>query len=79
MSHRLIVLLYLVLLTGCGIWAGALFIEARAEYGQLKQIQAASEAKLAAAEARFHEQERIVERLRSDPAFVARKEGFGDL
>lgn len=72
MSHRLIVLLYLVLLTGCGIWAGALFLEARAEYGQLRQIQATSEAKLAAAEARFREQEIILERLRTDPDFVAR-------
>lgn len=70
MSHRLIVLLYFVLLTGCGIWAGALFLEARAQHGQLKQLQAASEAKLAAAEARFREQERILERLRSDPSFV---------
>lgn len=70
MSHRLIVLLYLVLLTGFGIWAGALFLEARAQHGQLKQLQAASEAKLAAAEARFREQERILERLRTDPDFV---------
>lgn len=70
MPRRLIVLLYFVLLTGCGIWAGALLLEARAEYGQLKQIQAASEAKLAAAETRLREQEIILERLRTDPAFV---------
>ena len=59
MSQRLIVLLYLVLLTGCGIWAGVLLLEARAEYGQLKLVQAASLAKLAAAEARLREQETI--------------------
>ncbi|MEO6244306.1 MAG: septum formation initiator family protein [Opitutaceae bacterium] len=72
MPQRLIVLLYLVLLAGCGIWAGALLLEARAEYQQLKKIQATSEAKLAAAEARLREQETILERLRSDPAFVAK-------
>lgn len=70
MSQRLIVLLYLVLLTGCGIWAGALFLEARAEHGQLRQIQAANEARLAAAEARFRDQERQLDRLRTDPGYV---------
>ena len=69
-SRRFIVLLYFVLLTGCGVWAGAMFLEARAEYDQLKQTQAASEARLAAAEARLREQEKILERLRSDPTFV---------
>lgn len=70
-SPRLIALLYLVLLAGCGVWAGALFLDARAEYDQLCQINASSAAKLAAAEARFREQEVILERLRTDPEFVA--------
>lgn len=69
-SRRLIILLYCVLLIGGGIWAGAVLLDARAEYDQLRQVQAASEAKLAAAEARLREQERILERLRKDPAFV---------
>jgi cell division protein FtsB len=72
MSQRLIVLLYIVLLAGCGVWAGALLLEARAEYQQLKKIQATQEAKLAAAEARLREQETILERLRTDPDFVAK-------
>jgi cell division protein DivIC len=69
-SRRLIVLIYFVLLIGGGVWAGAMLLEARAEYEQLKQVQAASEAKLAAAEARLREQERILQRLRTDPAYV---------
>jgi cell division protein DivIC len=69
-SRRLIILLYCVLLVGGGIWAGAVLLDARAEYDQLRQVQAASEAKLVAAEARLREQERILERLRKDPAFV---------
>jgi cell division protein FtsB len=59
-----------VLLTGIGIGAGALFLEARAEYAKLKADQAAAEAKLAAARARLQEQQRILERLKTDPVYV---------
>ena len=69
-SRRLIVLLYVVLLTGFVVGAGALLIEAQREYGKLKKDQAASAAKLAAARMRLQEQQRILERLRSDPVFV---------
>ena len=69
-SRRFIFLLYIVLLTAFGVGAGALFIEARAEYAKLKQDQAASEAKLAAARMRLQDQQRILERLRTDPVFV---------
>ena len=69
-SHRLIVLLYVFLLTGFGVGAGALFIEAQAEHDKLKQDQVASAAKLAAARTRLQEQKRILERLHTDPVFV---------
>ena len=69
-SRRFIALLYVVLLTGIGIGAGALLLEARGEYNKLKHDQAASEAKLAAARTRLQEQQKILERLRSDPVFV---------
>ena len=69
-SRRLIVLLYVVLLAAFGLGAGALLIEAQAEYAKLKQDQAASAAKLAAARTRLQEQQRILERLRTDPVFV---------
>lgn len=68
--RRLIALLYVVLLTGFGVGAGALLLEAQAEYDKLKKDQAASSAKLAAAKMRLHEQQRILERLRTDPVFV---------
>ncbi|MBL9186425.1 MAG: septum formation initiator family protein [Opitutaceae bacterium] len=71
-SRRFIVLLYAGLLAGFGVWAGAMFLEARAEYRQLKQLQAAGEARLAAAQARFRDQEETLRRLKSDPDFVAR-------
>lgn len=69
-TRRLIILVYFVALTGFGIWAGGLFLEARAEYQQLKQTQAAAEAKLTVAKARLAAQQRVLERLKSDPVFV---------
>lgn len=69
-SRRVIVLLYIVLLTGFGAGAGALLLDARAEYDKLKQDQAASQAKLAAARTRLQEQQLILERLKNDPAYV---------
>lgn len=69
-SPRFIVTLYFVLLTGFGIWAGGQFLEARTEYRHHKQMQAAHEAKLAAARVRLAEQDRILQRLKTDPVFV---------
>ena len=68
--RRLIVTLYVVLFLGLGAGAGALFLDARAEYNQLKQAEASSQRHLAAAQARLAEQERILQRLRTDPDFV---------
>ena len=39
-------------------------------YDQLKQQQAISERRLAEAEARLQEQQKILDRLRNDPAYV---------
>lgn len=69
-SQRLIVLLYVVLLTAIGLGAGALFLDAREEYAKLKQDQAASAAKLATARSRLAEQQMILERLKTDPVYV---------
>jgi cell division protein DivIC len=69
-SRRIIVLLYVVLLTVIGVGAGALLLEARAQYDKLKQDQAASEAKLQVARTRLQEQQKILERLRNDPVYV---------
>jgi cell division protein FtsB len=71
-SRSLIVLLYVVLLSGLSLGAGALYVDARAEYDVLKRTQAVSQARLAAAEAKLHEQETVLERLKSDPKFMER-------
>ncbi|MSU48502.1 MAG: septum formation initiator family protein [Opitutus sp.] len=68
--RRYVVPYCVVLLTCGGIWAGGLFVEWRAEYVALKQTQAAGEARVAAAKARLAEQERILDRLHHDPAYV---------
>ena len=69
-SRHASAILYVVLLTVFGFGTGALFLDARAEYNALKQKQAASQRALAAAKNRLAEQERFLERLRSDPVLV---------
>jgi cell division protein FtsB len=70
MSRRLIATLYFVLLTGLGIGAGALLLDSQAQYRQLKRTEAVSRQRLAEAEGRLREQEKILERLRTDRDFV---------
>lgn len=69
-TRRLITSLYVVLIGGLGLAAGALFFDARAQYRQLKQAEAVSRQRLAEAEARLREQEKILERLRTDRDYV---------
>jgi cell division protein DivIC len=69
-SRRFIVILYVVLFAGLGAGALALFNDARKEYGQLKQAETANRRRLAEAQARLAAQEKILERLRTDPAYV---------
>ncbi len=51
---------------GAGTW----FVEAHAEYKQLKLAEAVAEAKLENARKRLAEQEKVLQRMRTDPAFV---------
>ena len=67
---RFITTLYVVLLSGLAVGAGVLLLDARTQYRQLKQIESTRRVELADAESRLREQERILERLRSDPEFV---------
>ena len=68
--RQFIVLLYVVLLAGSGVGAGALFLEAKAEYNQLKLIEATMRQRLASEQARLKAQEEILRRLRTDPEYV---------
>ena len=68
--NRVITSLYIVLFVGFGLTACFLFVEARSEYKRLKQTQLSARQLLADKEAQLRDQERILERLRSDPAYV---------
>jgi cell division protein DivIC len=70
--HRVITSLYVVLFLGLGLTAGVLFFAARGEYNRLKETETASRQRLAEKEAQLHEQEKILERLRTDPEYVER-------
>ena len=65
-----IVGLYLVLFVGVGLATAAFFWQTRAEYNRLRQFEAASQRRLAEAETRLKDQEKVLERLQTDPAYV---------
>jgi cell division protein DivIC len=68
--RKVILSLYLLLFAGLGIAGGYLFMDARAEYSRLAQVEATNRHRLAEAQERLQSQERVLERLRSDPAYV---------
>lgn len=68
--RRIIIILYVVVLGALGVAGGAVFFDARAQYQQLRQTELANRAKLAEARARLREEERVLERLKTDPEFV---------
>lgn len=68
--RRCIIALYLVLIGGIGVAAGVFFVEARQEYARLNSIQVESRRRVAEAELRLKYQEKVLERLSSDPAYV---------
>jgi cell division protein FtsB len=67
---RLITAGYVVVLAFLGVLAAGLFFDAHAEYKQLKRTEATLAKNLADAEERLKEQKLILERLRTDPAYV---------
>lgn len=69
-SNRVITSFYVVLFAGLGLTAAFLFLEAKGEYNRLRRIEAVSRQRLAEKETQLREQERILERLRTDPAYV---------
>jgi len=68
--RRIIVTVYLLLFLAVGAASGVYFLQAREEYNRLREQEAASRRRLAEAEAKLLEQEKILERLRHDPVYV---------
>ena len=68
--RRLLAGTYVVLVVAAVLAAGAWFMEAHAEYRQLKQTEAAAEQTLADARRRLAEQQRALERMKQDPGYI---------
>ncbi len=79
-SRHVILTLYLVLILGLGSTGAYLFMDAHAEYHRLEEVRSANLRRLADAQARLAAQEKVLDRLRNDPAYVdkviRRKLGF---
>jgi cell division protein FtsB len=66
----LIISFSLLLFLCIAVGAGVFFLQTRREYNQLLRTEAESKRHLAESQLKLHEQERILDRLRNDPAFV---------
>ena len=68
--RRLIILFYLLIFLSLAAGSGVFFWQTRREYDRLVMIEARSKQRLAESEQKLREQEKVLERLRSDPAYV---------
>ncbi len=68
--RRIVIALYLMVFLAIGAASGVYFLQAREEYNRLRRIEAENRRRLDEAEARLREQEKILERLRTDPVYV---------
>lgn len=68
--RRIIVGLYWLLFAAVGIASAAFFWQTQAEYNRLLRLEATSQQRLKDAQARLAEQEKILQRLQTDPAYV---------
>ena len=62
--------LYVLLIAGIAVTGAYLFVDARAEYNRLEQVESQNRGRLAEAQRRLQEEEKILDRLRTDPAYV---------
>jgi len=70
--RRWIILVYAVVFAAFCAAAGAALLDGWAQYKQLKQVERLNQQKLAQAEAKLHEQEIALQRLKTDPEYVER-------
>ena len=71
--RQIIVVFYLLLFLSVGAASTVFFWQTRQEYNQLRQVERSTQRRLAEAEERLREQERTLQRLRTDPSFVEMK------
>ena len=68
--RRIIVTFYLLLFLSVGAGSTVFFWQTRQEYNKLKAVENATQRRLNEAQERLHDQERTLQRLRNDPAYV---------
>ncbi|WP_043589825.1 FtsB family cell division protein [Geminisphaera colitermitum] len=68
--RRAFIVIYVVLLVGGITIAGLFFWQTRREYNHLKEVHAQTALRLAETKARLDEQNKILERLRTDPVYI---------
>jgi cell division protein DivIC len=68
--RRFIVVLYLLLFVCVAAASTTFFLQTRAEYLQLREVERVTTERLALAETRLKEQEEMLRRLREDPSYV---------
>ena len=71
--RQIIVTFYLLLFLSVGAGSAVFFWQTRQEYNQLRQVELATQHRLAEAEQRLRDQEQVLQRLRTDPAYVEMK------
>lgn len=68
--RRFVISLYFALFLGVAVMSGVFFWQAQQEYVKLHDLELANRKKLQDAQLRLREQEKILDRLRTDPAYV---------
>lgn len=71
-ARRFIVTLYALVFVALLTTSGVFFWQTREEYKRLQELERKSQKRLAELETKLSEQQRILERLRTDPAYVER-------
>lgn len=69
-ARRLIVSVYLFIFVAMLSASAVFFWRTRAEYRQLREVEARSQRRLAELETKLREQELVLQRLRNDPAYL---------
>jgi cell division protein DivIC len=65
-----IVWIYAGAFVGVALVSGVFFFQTYQEYAHLRRVEADTRQRLAQAERRLQDQQRMLDRLRNDPAFV---------
>lgn len=69
-ARRVILWVYVGLFVIVGSFFGMFFFRTYQEYAELSRIEAESQQRLAQAQQRLKERQRVLDRLRTDPAYV---------